>query len=119
MEKDLEKPQKLNFFASAFVSVVGFSLVSEIFMENDLPDKIDDTLMVILAAISVYWYKKNALKKSAMPIALFVVAIAIKIMAIVIEMDDKEAVGDDFGVLAALIVGFIVVIYQYMKLKKK
>lgn len=117
MEKS--NPDKLNFFTAAFISILGISLIGEIIMENDLPDKIDDTLMAILAVVAIVWYRTNALKKSLMPIVLVLVGIAIKIMAITVEIDDKEAVGDDFGILTALIIALVVVYLQYRKLKSK
>lgn len=111
--------RRINFFTAAFVGVVGLSLASEIIMENDVPDKIDDILMVILSLVAIYWYKKSGYKanKTFVSVLLLLGAIAIKIMAVVIEHADKEAVGDDYGVLAALIIAIIFVLWQSISSK--
>ncbi len=114
MEKSV---QKLNFFTSAFLGIMGFSLIGELFMEDDWMDKIDDGMFLILGIAAIFWYKSNALKKSMAPIILVLIGVAIKIFAIFVEIKDKEAVGDDFGILSALLITLVVVIYQYRKLK--
>lgn len=113
-----EIPQKLNFFVAGLLSILGLSLSSEIIMEDDPMDKVDDVLLLLLGLFSIYWYKKNANKFSAMPVILTLVALVIKIFAIVVEHGDAEAVGDDIGLVVTLVIASIVVIYQYLKLKK-
>lgn len=118
MKKLKEVPQKLNFFATSFLSVGGFALAFELVRENDLPDKIDDALFVILAISSIFWYRKNATKKTIMPVVLVGIGVLIKIMAIIIEHADAEAMGDDIGFGLAILFAFLITVFQYRKLRK-
>lgn len=110
--KDLAR--RINFFAASFIGVLGISLTAELFREHDFPDKIDDFLMLLLSLAAIYWYKKTGYKlnKSIGAVVIFIIAILIKILAIYIERGDNDALGDDFGIIAALAVGFVFVVWQ-------
>ncbi len=110
--------QKLNFFVASFLGIVSLSLISEIFMEDDPMDKIDDVLFLILGIVAIFWYKKNATKKTIAPVVLTVLGVVIKFGAIVVEHADKEALGDDIGIFVAMVIALVLVIYQYLQLKK-
>lgn len=116
--KDLAR--RINFFTASFIGVLGLSLSSELFLENDLPDKIDDALMLLLGLLTIYWYKKTGYKlgKSSASVIIIGIGILIKAFAIYIEHADKEAVGDDFGIIAALIIAFIFVTWQTLRRKR-
>lgn len=116
--KDSSEAKKLNFFTSAFLGIMGLSLAQEIIMEDDPVDKIDDLAFLLLGLFAVYWYRKNPTKFSLMPVILVLVGTLIKIGAILVEMNDKEAVGDDIGILVALIITLVFVFLQYRKLKQ-
>lgn len=115
--KDLAR--RLNFFSAGFMGVLGLSLIGEVVMEHDLEDKVDDALMVILGLAAIWWYKRTGHKvsKTVGSIVLVGVGVLVKLYAIRIEFVDKEAVGDDFGILAALIIAFIFVTWQSIKNK--
>lgn len=115
--KDLAR--RINFFAAGFIGVLGLSLTSELFLENDVSDKIDDALMLLLSLATIYWYRKTGYKssKSVASIVIIGIGILIKALAIYIENADKEAVGDDFGIIAALIIAFIFVTWQTIRSK--
>lgn len=116
--KDLVR--RLNFFTASFIGVLGLSLSAELFMENDFPDKIDDALMLILGLSAIYWYKKTGYKvsKATGSIIILIIAILIKVLAIYIEHADSEAVGDDFGIISALIIAFIFVVWRTLRKSK-
>lgn len=116
-EKQVELPQKLNFFVSAFTSIMGFALAGEIFEEDDVPDKIDDILFLLLGIAAIWWYKKHPTSKSLAPVLFVVVGAVIKFAAILVEFKDAEAVGDDIGIFIGMVIALVVVIYQYRKLK--
>ncbi len=109
-----EIARRINYFTAVFTSVLGFSLTSEIFMEDGVPDKIDDIFIVVLSAVAIFWYLSQGHKASRTlgSILLLAGGIAIKALAIAIEHADKEAVGDDYGVISALIFAFIFVVWQ-------
>ncbi len=120
MENQLTLRQKLNFFICSFIGILGISLVPEILTEDDKLDKVDDILMLVLSFVVIAWARRNnnINSSSSMPVWFLVIAILIKIGAIAIEHADKEAVGDDFGVLAALIIAFIFVGWMLYKNKQ-
>lgn len=119
-EKINELTKKINFFSFSFVSIIGLSMFPELFLEDDPSDKIDDALIVLLGIAGIVWYKKTGHKsnKTTGSIIMFILAILIKIMAIVIERADKEAVGDDIGVLITFVFGFIFTLFMIWKKKK-
>lgn len=110
--------QKLNFFVASFLSIMGFSLAAEIFLENDPEDKVDDIAFLILGFIAILWYRKSADKKTIAPVIFTAVGLLIKFAAIIVEHADKEALGDDIGIAIGLILALTLVITQYLKLKK-
>ncbi|HTL39748.1 MAG TPA: hypothetical protein VL306_02965 [Methylomirabilota bacterium] len=109
-----------NLLAVSIVSLSGFAFAAEIFLENDMPDKLDDALLLLLGIVAIWWYlrKNNKFTLSITPVVFVWLSLAIKIMAVIIEHADKEAVGDDFGALTLFILSGILVTYQYYKSKK-
>lgn len=112
---------KINFFVTSFISILGITLIYEIIKENDVADKIDDSLMVILGIIAIWWYRKTGHRGEDSKPAVIIsgTAVAIKILAVAIEHADKEALGDDIGILIALISAFALVVYMVYFSKKK
>lgn len=111
---------KINFFVTSFVSILGFTLIYELFAETDFSDKIDDAIMLILGIIAIWWYKKSGNKGTSATPAIWISGLAVvtKVMAIIIEHADKEAVGDDIGILMALLLAFILTIWQVLSHRK-
>ena len=109
-----EFAKRLNFFSTSFISILGFSLISEIFMENDLEDKLDDIGILILGIVSIFWYKRKGSNTSSAKgsVVLIGVGLIIKIIGIIIEHADKEALGDDIGIVIALIMAFSFIFWQ-------
>jgi hypothetical protein len=112
---------KINFLVATFVSILGFTLVYEVISEDDPADKIDDALMVVLGIVAIWWYKKSGYKGSSAKPAILIsgVSVLIKIMAVIIEHADKEAVGDDIGILLALILLFVFITWQVLSRRSK
>src|SRR6202035_5440830 len=97
------------------------SLIGEIIGEDDPSDKIDDVIFFVLGVVAITWYKKMGYKagKTTGSIILLVLGILTKILAISIEYADKEAVGDDFGIISGLIIALVFVIWQTLSHKKE
>jgi peptidoglycan/LPS O-acetylase OafA/YrhL len=117
-------PQQLinrgfNLLSVSIAGLAGFAFLPEAFLEKDLPDKIDDILLFLLALVAIYWYSRsnNRYVRSAVPVVLICLGLAIKLVGIIIEYADPEAVGDDFGGLILFILATGLVIYQYSKSK--
>lgn len=111
---------RINFFVASFISIVGLTLVSEIIMENDIEDKIDDVVLLVLGLIAMWWYKKSGNKGASVIPAIWIsgIAVIVKIAAVIIEHGDKEALGDDFALLTACLLSFIFVVWQVLSHKK-
>jgi hypothetical protein len=116
--KDLAR--RLNFFTASFVGILGFSLIAEIFQEKDSEDKLDDVLILLLGVGAIVWYKKTGHKVSnAVGSAIILgLGILVKLIGVYIERSDKEALGDDIGILVALLLAFIFVLWQIFLHKK-
>jgi len=109
-----------NLLSISIVGLAGFSFMPEIFVEKDMPDKIDDLLLLILAGIAIVWYRKstNRYVRSLAPVIFILIGLAIKILGFIIELDDKDALGDDIGGLILFILSAGVVLFQYRKTRK-
>ena len=116
-----ELAKKINFFTASFIGILGLSLIGEVIMEDDPMDKIDDVLMVLLGLAAIWWYKKTGYKlnKTIGSVVFMGIAVLIKIFAIYIEQADKEAVGDDYGILAALVIAFVFVVWQTFRISSE
>jgi hypothetical protein len=110
----------LNLLGVSIVALAGFAFLPEVIIENDFPDKIDDGLLFVIGLTAIGWYLtgKNKFKRSVMPVVFVFLSLATKILAVIIEHDDKEAIGDDFGALILFILAAILVSYLYIKSKK-
>ena len=108
-----------NLLGVAIVSLAGFAFLPEVFLENDIPDKIDDGALFLLGLLGIVWYLRGThrFSRSIMPVVLVGAALLVKIGALFIEFDDAASVGDDFGALILFVLSFFFVLYQYGKTK--
>ncbi len=111
---------RVNFFVASVISIIGFTLIYEVISEDDPMDKIDDALMVVLGVIAIWWYKKTGHKgaNSIPAVWISAAAVVLKIFAVFVEHADKEAVGDDIGILISLIMVFALTTYLIFFRKK-
>lgn len=109
-----------NLLSVSLVSLAGLAFLPEAFLENDIPDKVDDTLLFVLGMIAIWWYNRsgNRYMRSVLPVAFVVLALVVKLGGIMVEIGDAEAVGDDFGGLILFISAVALVLYQYLKTAK-
>jgi hypothetical protein len=109
-----------NLLSTSIVALAGFAFLPEAFLENDIPDKVDDTLLFVVGMVGIWWYNRgnNRFAGSWLPFALVIVALLVKVMAIGIEFDDAESVGDDFGGLILFVGAAMLVAYQYFKVAR-
>lgn len=106
-----------NLVAVATVALAGFAFAPEMVSETEWPFKIDDILLLLLGIGAIAWYKKNALTRSLVPIILTILALFIKVGAIVVEFKDKEDVGDDFGGIILFLLATFFVLWLYVRSK--
>ena len=109
-----------NLLAVSIVSLAGFAFLPETFVENDIPDKIDDILLFIIGIIAMIWYRKsnNRYIHSVLPVVFIIVSLAVKACGLIIEIDDPEAFGDDIGGLILFVLGTGLILKQYASIKK-
>jgi len=109
-----------NLLVTSIVALAGLAFLPEAFLEQDIPDKVDDALLFVIGMLGIWWYNRggNRFTHSIMPLVLVILAFAAKVMAVVVEFDDAEAVGDDFGGLILFVLAVGLAIYQYQKTKK-
>ncbi len=109
-----------NLLATSIVGLTGFAFLPEVFVEKDMPDKIDDALLFILGIAAMFWYSRsnNRIARSVIPVVFVVLALVVKIGGLMIELDDPEAFGDDIGGLILLVLSVILIVYQYVKVPK-
>ena len=107
----------VNLLGVGIVGLAGFAFIPEVFFENDWPDKVDDGLLLVIGILGMWWYKKasNRFARSIAPVVLVALALITKIGAIIIEFDDAESVGDDFGALILFVAALGFVWYQYAR----
>lgn len=109
-----------NLLATSIVSIAGFAFAPEMFVETDMPDKIDDALLFVIGLVAIGWYMRgrNRFAQSVMPVVLVILAMLVKIGGLMIEMGDPESMGDDFGGVILFVIAAGLIVYQYQKSKK-
>lgn len=109
-----------NLLAISITGLVGFAFLPEVFVENDVPDKLDDGALFIVGLVAIVWYRysQNRYVRSVMPVALVVIAALVKLSGLLIEIADPESFGDDIGGLILLVLATALVISQYKKTGK-
>lgn len=107
----------VNLVATTIISLAGFSFLPEAHLEPELLFKVDDIVLFWIGIIAIIWYKmgKNSFKRSLIPVLFVFAGLIDKIVAIVLEIGDKEDVGDDFGALILFVLASIFVYWLYKK----
>ena len=105
----------VNLVGTTIVGLSGFAFLPEVFFENDVPDKIDDGVLFVLALVAIWWYKRahNRFERSIAPVVFVGLALLTKIGAIAVEFGDAASVGDDFGALILFVLSLGLVWYLY------
>ena len=121
MNMSQEANRAVNLLAVAILGLAAVAFLPETIIEDDLIDKVDDALLLLLGIGAVAWYLSaaNRYARSIVPVVLVALAIAVKVFAISVEFSDAEAVGDDFGGLILFIAGTALVAYEYRRAPKE
>lgn len=109
-----------NLVATAIASLAGFAFLPETILEPEIPFKIDDIALFLTGITAIAWYRKgnNRFTRSFKPVLLVFFGLVIKIAAIMVEIKDKEDVGDDFGGMILFVLATLFVLWLYFKSKK-
>ncbi len=111
----------VNLLGVAILSIESTLGLFEIFNETEWIDRLDDLVVVTLAVIGIVWYLagSNRYQRSPLPWVLLGLAWVMKIIGLfVIERDDANAAGPDYGLIVTLLVGAIVVAWQYFRARR-
>lgn len=87
-----EANRAVNLLAVAILGLAAVAFLPEIILENDVIDKVDDVLLLLLGISAVAWYLNgnHRYSRSITPLVFVALAIAVKIFTIVVEFSDKE-----------------------------
>lgn len=109
-----------NLVATALVALAGFAFAPEMFVEDEPSHRMDEGLLFVLGLVAIGWYLKgkNKFMRSVVPVVFVWLSLAIKVMAFVIEMKDKEDVGDEMGALILFLLASLLVTFLYIKGRK-
>lgn len=90
-----------NLAMVVFLGVLAIGVFSELFVENELLDKADDAVIILLAIIGVVWYFRGAHRYqfSWTPFVLVTLVFVVKALALANEFTDPAAVGDEYGIV--------------------
>ena len=106
-----------NLMISLVLVLSGLAFGAVLFAEEDLPDKIDDAGLLVVAILAAAWYlfSGSRYRRSIVPVALAALALLIQVVAVPIENDDKTAFGDNLGGLVMFVPFLVFAIYQYRR----
>jgi hypothetical protein len=105
-----------NFFVVAFLGIVGGSLVTQVFFEDEWTHRLDELLLLAIGVGAIVWYRagQNRLTRSLVPVILAGAALLSKVVGILLEINDAKDVGDDFDYLMLLLIFAVVAIVAYV-----
>lgn len=94
--------------------------ISELFIEHELEDQMDDIVYLGLAVVALVWtfISKNKLPKFS-PIIFLFLGLATKIVSLIIEGDDLKAVDPDYAIIIFIVLGAAINMYYNFRQKKK
>lgn len=100
-----------NLFPTGLLTVIGLGLIPEIFSEDEVLHKLDDVVMLLLAAGITAWYLMgdNRWKRSWTPLGALVLGFAIKAVTFAaLEAGDQKDAGDDIAIAIVLLLATII-----------
>lgn len=105
-----------NLMIVAFLFFIGLSMGASAAPEGDFSDKIDDLGLLAIGLVAVAWYLTSGrAKRSAVPLALTMLALAVQALGVVIEAGDKTSVGDNIGGMVMLAPFTVFALWQFMR----
>lgn len=89
-------------------------------VENDWFDRLDDIGLPLIGIACLVWFLvgRNRYQRSAFPLVLAGLALAVQIVAIPLELDDLSAFGDNIGGLVLFAPFFIFALIYYLSLRR-
>jgi len=99
-----------NFFVVAFLGILGGALIPTIAAEAGWLFKLDEVGLLVLGGLAVGWYLsgRHRYSRSWVPLGLSLLALADKVVGLLVELRDLQDAGDDFGLIQTLLLFVIV-----------
>ena len=110
-----------NLLGVGIIVLSGLSFFSDLPAEIDqLPHIVDEVLLAVLAIVALIWYfiGRNKYSHTVMPIVFAVIALAIKVLGLVLEFSDANDRGDEFGALVLFVSLIILLVWQYVATRR-
>lgn len=106
-----------NLLAVSLLAIGGLEFGSVLLQEQDLTDKIDDGGFLLIALFAVGWYLfgTNRFRRTALPVWMASVAVAVQIAGLILERDDPRAFGDNIGGMVYFLPVLLLVAVQYRR----
>jgi len=110
-----------NLLGVGIIVLSGLSFFSDLPAEIDhLPHIVDEVLLAVLAIVALVWYfmGRNKYSHTVIPIVFAVIALAIKVLGLVLEFSDANDRGDEFGALVLFVSLIILLVWQYVATRR-
>jgi hypothetical protein len=104
-----------------YLAITASAIVERIIGEDDMVDRIDEAVIILLAIAGLVWYfsRRNRYQHSFAPLALFIAAFVVQAGGLMAEINDPAAAGDDYGLTIAFAVGLLVSIVIYARARER
>ena len=104
-----------NLVVATLLGITALAFGSDLLVEVDPIDKIDNSLLALLGVIAVVWYftGRHWAKRSSFPLILVALALIVQIAGFVIEIGDPTALGDDIPGLTVYVPALIIAAALY------
>ena len=110
-----------NMLMIGYLAITASAIIERLIGEDDLVDRIDEALIILLAIAGLVWYfsRRNRYQHSFAPLALFIATFVVQFGGLMAEINDPAAAGDDYGLVIAYAVGLVVSIVIYARSREK
>ena len=110
-----------NMLMIGYLAITASAIIERLIGEDDLVDRIDEALIILLAIAGLVWYfsRRNRYQHSFAPLALFIATFVVQAGGLMAEINDPAAAGDDYGLVIAYAVGLVVSIVIYARSREK
>jgi hypothetical protein len=109
-----------NLAETAVLTLIGLAFIPELFTETEWQFKADDIALLCVGIGTVIWYrgKQHARQTSIFPVVAVFIMLAVKILAVFVEMKDAADVGDDIGTLVLIVSAAAFITYEFIRKRK-
>lgn len=111
----------INFFAVSSLTILATSIIHGLQISPELPDKLDDIALGVLALVGLGWYNwgRNRFLRSLTPFFLLTGAAVAKVAGMFISAGRFVFGGADFAIALFLLLAALVFLWQYIMLVKR